>query len=222
MSGFSNLSLVNPSTPASEDTSASVTLLYLEYGDFSNPFPQKTLLGASRKRSMLLGYFHMEDFNISLRPLLSLEVFPEITSPRCPVIGRGRTTRAPAPAAAVQMPTSGTLQPQSPRSRRRGSLLLPSRRKTPNFPAKRLLSYPRVLKGNICLQGRAHAPAGGLRSHRWLCWFNSSGRPSEILLHPMWLNLKELSFCMWYRSRLPTPVDSALLSKVRSECLQQS
>lgn len=112
-------------------------------------------------------------FNISPRSLLSLEVFPEITSPRCPVIGRGRTMRAPAPAVAVQMPTSGTLQLQSLRNRRRGSLLLPSRRKTPNFPAKRLLSYPRVLKGNICLQGRAHAWAGGLLSHRGLCWFNS-------------------------------------------------
>lgn len=155
-------------------------------------------------------------FNISPRSLLSLEVFPEITSPRCPVIGRGRTMRARAPAVAVQMPTSGTLQLQSLRNRRRGSLLLPSRRKTPNFPAKRLLSYPRVLKGNICLQGRAHVWAGGLLSHRGLCWFNSSGHRSEILLHSMWLNLKELSFCMWHRSCFPTPVDSALLSKVRS------
>lgn len=164
---------------------------------------------------MLLGYFYLGDFNISPRSLLSSEVFPEITSPRCPVIGRGRTMRAPAPAAAAQMPTSGTLPLQSLRNRKRGSLLLPSRRKTPNFPAKQLLSYPRVLKGNICLQGRAHAWAGRLLSHSWLCWFNSSGHSSEILLHPMWLNLKELSFCMWCRSRLPTPVDSEARSRLQ-------
>lgn len=74
------------------------------------------------------------------------EVFPEISSPRCPVTGKGRMMRALAPAVAVQMQISETLPLQSPRNRKKENLLPPSRRKTPNSLAKRLLSYPLVLK----------------------------------------------------------------------------
>jgi hypothetical protein len=50
------------------------------------------------------------------------------------------------PAVAVQMKTSETLLLQSPRNRKIENLLPPSRNKTPKSPAKRLLSYPLMLK----------------------------------------------------------------------------
>nr|ABG37966.1 unknown [Rattus norvegicus] len=56
--------------------------------------------------------------------------------------------RALAPAVVVQMQTSETLPLQSLRNRKKENLLPPSRRKTPNSLAKRLLSYPLVLKAN--------------------------------------------------------------------------
>ncbi|XP_070332031.1 ubiquitin-conjugating enzyme E2 E3 isoform X2 [Odocoileus virginianus] len=73
-------------------------------------------------------------------------VFQEITSPRCPVIGRGPMMRAPAPAAVVQMQTSETQPLQSLKNKKKENLLPPSRRKTPNSLAKPLLNYPLVLK----------------------------------------------------------------------------
>ena len=74
------------------------------------------------------------------------EVFPEITSTRCPVIGKGHMMKAPTPAVEVQMQTSETLPLQSLRNKKKENLLPPSRRKTPNSLAKRLLSSPLVLK----------------------------------------------------------------------------
>lgn len=69
----------------------------------------------------------------------SREVFPEIISPRCPVIGKCRMMRIPALAVAVQMKRNETLQLQSQRKRKKKNLLPPSRRKKPNSLAKKLL-----------------------------------------------------------------------------------
>lgn len=74
------------------------------------------------------------------------------SSPRCPVTGRGRTMRAPVPAAAAQTPTRGTPRHLNLRSRRKGNPLPPNRRRTPNSPAKLLLSYLLVLKGTCGIQ----------------------------------------------------------------------
>lgn len=73
--------------------------------------------------------------------------FPQKSSPRCPVIGRGQTMKVRVPAAVVQMPIRGIHLHPNPKSKKNENPLPPSRRRTPNYPAKLLLSYLLVLKG---------------------------------------------------------------------------
>lgn len=118
---------------------------------------------------MQLVYFL--DLIFSSLPLLlfSLKVFQEITSPRCPVIGKGPMMRAPAPAVVVQMRTSETQPLQSLKNRKKENLLPPSRRKTPNSLAKPLLSYPLVLKGNVSKDKAHYQVVFQMVEH--FCWF---------------------------------------------------
>lgn len=74
-------------------------------------------------------------------------LLPQKSSPRCPVIGRGQMMKVQVPAAVVRMPIRGIHQHLNPKSKKKENLLQPSRRRTPNSPAKLLLSYLLVLKG---------------------------------------------------------------------------
>lgn len=74
-------------------------------------------------------------------------LLPQKSSPRCPVIGRGQTMKVRVPAVVVQMPIRGIHLHLNPKSKKNENPLPPSRRRTPNYPAKLLLSYLLVLKG---------------------------------------------------------------------------
>lgn len=69
------------------------------------------------------------------------------SSPRCPVIGRGQTMKVQVPAVVVQMPIRGIRLHLNLKSKKNENPLPPSRRRTPNYPAKLLLSYLLVQKG---------------------------------------------------------------------------
>lgn len=69
------------------------------------------------------------------------------SSPRCPVIGRGQTMKVRVPAVVVQMPIRGIRLHLNLKSKKNESPLPPSRRRTPNYPAKLLQSYLLVQKG---------------------------------------------------------------------------
>lgn len=69
------------------------------------------------------------------------------SSPRCPVIGRGQMMKVQVPAVVVQMPIRGIRLPLNLKSKKNENPLPPSRRRTPNYPAKLLLSYLLVQKG---------------------------------------------------------------------------
>lgn len=75
-------------------------------------------------------------------------LFPPPSFPRCPVTDKGQMTKVQVPAVVVQMQIRGTHQHLNPRNKKKENLLLLSRRKIPNSPAKLLLSCPLVLKGN--------------------------------------------------------------------------
>lgn len=165
MSGFSNLHFgksLNACIINYDTYQIPCNVLHPKYRDFRILF-NKILSKVLIEKCMLLFFF--KDLMFLHGSLLSLEVFPEISSPRCPVTGKGRMMRALAPAVAVQMQISETLPLQSPRNRKKENLLPPSRRKTPNSLAKRLLSYPLVLKGNV-YKGRTHTVRSP--SHWWL------------------------------------------------------
>lgn len=79
---------------------------------------------------------------------LPFSSLPLKSSPRCPVTGKGQMTKVQVPAVVVQMQIRGTHQHLNLKSKKKENLLPLSRRKIPNCPAKLLLSYLLVLKGN--------------------------------------------------------------------------
>lgn len=123
-----------------------------------------------------------------LSPLFFLKVFQVLTSSRCPVIGRGPTMRAPAPAVEVQMQTSATPPLQSLKSQKKENLP-PSRRRTPNSPAKPPPSCPLVLKGNVPSRDFSTLSACLPNGAATLCWVFTSVASSSKMFAPVLLVL---------------------------------
>lgn len=126
-----------------------IDMLSKVWGKVSMGF-KKTWRALYLKRKKCKYYF----VTVKLQPTVNSAFSPSPlfsspkSSPPCPVTGKGQMMKVQVPAVVVQMQIRGTRQHQNLKSKKKENLLQPSRRKIPNYPAKLLLSYPLVLKGN--------------------------------------------------------------------------